>query len=145
MGEAKKRRMALRFAPPEDLRFPAWAAPFLEHVSSLVWNELQSDGTARGYRNVQTSMTVLFSGLIEADGKRWLHVSFAHTEDRLLPTWDELKLVKETFIGKHKKAVQVFPCEAEYVNVNPYCLHLWHCLDGDGLPDFTAGRPKGQI
>jgi hypothetical protein len=88
-------------------------------------------------------MTVIFSGMVEADGKRWLHVSCAH--GNRLPSWDDLKLVKETFIGRDRKAVQVFPSQEEYVNVNPYCLHLWHCLDGDGLPDFTSGRPKGHI
>ena len=90
-------------------------------------------------------MTVIVSGRIELDGRPWLHVSFAH--GRHLPSWEELRLVKDAFIGKGKQAVQVLPAEAKHVNFNPYCLHLWHCasLRGDGLPDFTDGLPEGLL
>lgn len=27
----------------------------------------------------------------------------------------------------------------KHVNKHPYCLHLWSCLDGPVLPDFTRG------
>ncbi len=77
----------------------------------------------------------------ESDGKRWMHVSLSRP-DRL-PTWEDLKLVKSTLIGKDKLAIQVLPPEAEYVNTHPYCLHLWHCLDGRAVPDFRGAA--GQI
>lgn len=32
--------------------------------------------------------------------------------------------------------------EDKYINLHPTCLHLWHCLDGDVVPDFARG---GQI
>jgi len=27
---------------------------------------------------------------------------------------------------------------AKHVNIHPGVLHVWHCLDGDVTPDFTA-------
>jgi len=33
----------------------------------------------------------------------------------------------------------VVPPRSQYVNINPTVLHLWVCLDGDVLPDFTHG------
>lgn len=73
-----------------------------------------------------------------ADGKRWLHFSMSG-EDRL-PTWDELVETKEAFLGTEVKAIQVIPPRSQYVNLNPYVLHLWVAVNGDdGLPDFTRG------
>ena len=33
----------------------------------------------------------------------------------------------------------VFPERKFHVNIHPFCLHLWCCLDGDGLPEFSHG------
>lgn len=55
-----------------------------------------------------------------------------------LPSWKDLRDVKDVFIG-NRKAIQVFPVAAEYVNIHPNVLHLFACLDDDGLPDFTSG------
>jgi hypothetical protein len=128
-----------------DYLFPAWAQPYVDAVPVLVFEQIAADETSRAFRHVLTGMTVIVSGLIEADGKPWLHVSCAY--HNRLPSWDDLKLVKEAFIGKDKQAVQIFPGVSKYVNFHPNCLHLWHCASrrGDGLPDFTVGRPEGLI
>jgi len=78
------------------------------------------------------------SVLIELDNKPWLHVSISR-RDRI-PSYEELVFAKETLIGKSKKAIQVFPADEEHVNQHPFCLHLWRCLQGDPLPDFTRGN-----
>lgn len=83
-------------------------------------------------------LTVIISQKIEGDYKRWLHVSVAH--QKRLPTWEELRMVKDLFIGKDKKAFQILPSEDNYVNIHPYCLHLFCCLDDDGLPEFSGFR-----
>lgn len=70
----------------------------------------------------------------ELDGKFWLHVSVSRA-DRL-PSWGDLTEVKDAFIGRDKLAVQVLPRKADYVNCHEFCLHLFHCLDGDPCPDF---------
>ena len=79
---------------------------------------------------------VVLAGVGLWEGKRWLHVSCSHKNK--MPSWKELKEVKEKFIGD-RKAIQIFPIKSEYVNIMPNCLHLWACLDDDGLPDFTKG------
>ena len=94
-----------------------------------------SDGAA--FTNKVSGLRVITSAAREADGKRWLHVSCSHA-DRI-PEYEELKLVKEVFIGRDRKAIQVFASEKEHVNLNSFVLHLWCCLDGDPLPDFTRG------
>ena len=79
-------------------------------------------------------LRVMISGGVYGDGRRWLHLSVSHRER--VPDWDELKAVKSEFMGDRAHAVQVFPPKDQWVNDHPYCLHLWHCLDGEPLPDF---------
>lgn len=76
-------------------------------------------------------------GIGEWDGQTWLHVSLSHPNR--IPSYGELKRCKECFVGKDKKAIQVFPPESEHVNINENCLHLWHRMDADCIPDFTKG------
>lgn len=61
-------------------------------------------------------------GQFEYEGDRWLHVSCSHKNK--LPKWKEFLEIKNIFVGKDKKAIQIFPKQAEYVNIMPYCLHL---------------------
>jgi hypothetical protein len=89
----------------------------------------------RRYRRTD-GFTVLASVQRQRDGQRWLHVSFSRP-DRL-PSWEELKEVKQIFIGRERTAIQVIPRDSEYVNVHPYCLHLWTCLDSEVVPDFAV-------
>ena len=109
------------------------AADLVPSVLPSFWHVIDrvSDGVA--YRST-AGMTVICSGSVERDGRRWLHVSVARP-DRL-PTWSELTEVKDLFIGARRKAIQVLPAVEEYINAHPNCLHLWSCLDEDGLPDF---------
>jgi hypothetical protein len=92
---------------------------------------------AGGFIHPQRHLGALFSVEREADGKRWIHVSVSH-RDRL-PTWDELRGVKDWLLGRDRWAIQILPVESEYVNVHPYVLHLWHCLDGAVVPDMRHG------
>jgi hypothetical protein len=84
------------------------------------------DHRGKGYR-------VLISGSVKGE-RRWIHLSFSRG-DRV-PDWEELKAVKSRFLGDDALAIQVFPPKEEWVNVHPYCLHLWSCVDGSPLPDF---------
>jgi hypothetical protein len=67
-------------------------------------------------------------------GERWWHVSMAR--QARLPSWDDLRRVKDVFIGKNRQAVSVLPDERQYVNHHPFCLHLWCNLDRDLVPDM---------
>jgi hypothetical protein len=75
------------------------------------------------------------------DGKLWAHLSVSLV-DRL-PSWKELRWCKEYFLGD-RRAIQVLPPRAEYVNLHPFVLHLYAPLEHEPIPDFrgidSAGR-----
>lgn len=108
---------------------PAILPPNWEIVSKV------EDGAC--FRNFYKKMIVIVSCSKELDGKNWLHVSCSRSTR--LPAWEELSEVKEIFIGANKTALQLLPAKDKHVNIHNYCLHLWHCLDGDVTPDFTRG------
>lgn len=125
----------------------AWLRPFLSPVLPKGWerfpgNESGNAGSwrAAGAAGAGRGLAVILSGAVELDGRRWIHVSVSR-RDRV-PSYEDLALIKRVFIGRDKRALQLFVPEAEHVNVHRFCLHLWHCLDGDGLPDFRA---QGQV
>lgn len=92
------------------------------------------------YRQAKTGMNVIVSVMREEDEQRWLHVSLAYKTR--LPSWDDIKMVKSIFIGDNRFAYQVFPPVDQYVNLHPFVLHLWSCVDveaGAVLPDFRGG------
>lgn len=75
-------------------------------------------------------------GEFDHEGEKWLHVSCSHKNK--LPKWKELQEVKDIFIGKTRKGIQVFPPESKHVNIMNFCLHIWSNLDRDVLPDFES-------
>jgi hypothetical protein len=97
------------------------------------------DENIDGYRfaNERDKQTVIISWSRELDGKMWVHFSMACAAR--VPSWDEFKNAKEIFLGVESKAIQVIPPRSEYVNINPRVLHLFVCLEGNPLPDFTRG------
>jgi hypothetical protein len=116
-----------------------WAVDLVRAIGTpLAWT-VHRDPVLH-YRKIADTLMVVLSARREADGRRWLHVSFSRPSK--LPSWDDLREVKNTFVGKDRRAIQVLPPESEYVNIHDYCLHLWCCLDGDPLPDF---RYEGQL
>jgi hypothetical protein len=46
---------------------------------------------------------------------------------------------KDMFLGRERLALHLFVPRSQHVHLHPYCLHLWCCLDGDPVPDFTNG------
>ena len=119
----------------------AWLAPFLRPTLPPQWQPWTSaeTGNGRGWRartSIGAGLAVMLSGAVELDGRRWVHVSLSR-RDRM-PSYDDMALVKRVFIGADRKAVQVFPQRREHYSLHEFCLHLWHCVDGDGLPDFRA-------
>ena len=91
----------------------------------------------------KAGLRVLASHAREADGMLWLHVSVSRS-DRI-PSWDDLKVIRTVFIGDDRLALQVFPPKEEWINLHPYCLHLWAPLGHNPIPDFRheAQTPDG--
>lgn len=86
------------------------------------------------------SLRVICTARTENDGKRWMHVSYSRRVR--LPSYEDSCLVKEVFIGRDKLALALHVPESQHVNIHPNVLHLWHCMDGDPVPDF---RVEGQV
>lgn len=68
----------------------------------------------------------------------WLHVSTSR-KDRL-PSWEDLRDVKNLFVGLDRRAIQILPPQAEYVNMHPNVLHLWAPVGHEPLPDFRDAK-----
>lgn len=89
------------------------------------------------YASKSRGLVVIQSTSVELDGKLWLHTSYSRK--KRIPTYEDTQFIKKYFIGDDKKAIAIYPKIEEHVNIMPYCLHLWSCLEDDSLPDFTHG------
>jgi hypothetical protein len=74
----------------------------------------------------------------------WAHLSMSAMAAKRVPSWEELRWCKEYFLGD-RKALQVLPPRAEYVNLNPHVLHLYAPLERDPLPDFRGIDSGGRL
>jgi len=103
------------------------------------WNKIQPPPGAQfvgqeWFRSPDGLLVCFTADNLQGDGKTWLHVSMSRQQK--IPTYDDMAKVKRIFIGPERQAVQIFPMHDRHVNIHPYCLHLWCCIEGDGLPDF---------
>jgi hypothetical protein len=115
-----------------------WMRAFRPDPVPAGWR-LKRDGLDGAAYEHRSDLFVIFSGNREADGRRWLHLSASHR--RRVPTWDELAAVKEAFLGPDRYAAIVFPPRDKWVDLHPYCLHLWSPLDGGWvMPEFSSVR-----
>lgn len=116
-------------SPCED-----WQPPL---VLPADWRREPNFGPAAHYES-GGGMRVLITKEMHEDEKVrvWVHLSVSRPTR--LPSWEDLKQVKDLFIGRDKMAFQALPPASEYVNVHQNCLHLWYCLDGNPLPSFGS-------
>ena len=114
--------------------------PLSEYIPRVLpdgWTVLQPFGDGNAYRH-RCGLRAIVTTADFPDGREWMHVSVSR-EDRL-PSWDDLKFAKSTFVGDARYAYQVFPPASRHVNIHDFCLHLWVPLTGQlPLPDFTRG------
>lgn len=61
--------------------------------------------------------------VIASDECDWDHVSVS-LQDRC-PTWEEMCEIKDIFFGEKVIAIQIHPSDTDYINIHPYCLHIW--------------------
>jgi hypothetical protein len=100
------------------------ARPFLAgpgSVDGAAWDEKPGrDGAKRKGLRVIATLDVPPA----AHGAQpLLHVSLSLPGS--LPSWRQVKLVKDALYGPGVDAVMVLPREADYVNVHPTTFHLW--------------------
>ena len=82
--------------------------------------------------------------IIASDGAGWEHVSVSLPHRT--PTWDEMCFIKELFWDDDDVVVQYHPARKDYVNLHPYCLHLWRPLPSQGelpVPESILVGPQG--
>lgn len=115
-------------------------------LRSLAWVEQRARHgipDQRLFVKVTRDLEAIVSGMWHPhDDRFWLHVSAVGRSTTfppvaVLPTWDQLREIKQTFIGDERRAYQVLPRASEYVNLHPATLHLWCCLTEDVIPDFA--------
>jgi hypothetical protein len=121
-------------------------------MADLAPRTLQANVRSTGdYANAQMYTVrldgVRLSVILEAecvDGALWGHLSVCAQQPKRVPSWDELRWCKAYFLGD-RKAVQILPPRAEYVNEHPNVLHLYAALEADPLPDFRGVDSRGRI
>ena len=96
------------------------------------WSEVSC---GRGWRNKKKKLLVVASVKRHEDKKLWIHVSASNP--KRVPNYAELDYVKRHWIGNDMYAVQVFPPSTSKINIAVHALHLWACLDGWPLPEFS--------
>lgn len=77
-------------------------------------------------------------------GAGWDHVSVSFR--KRTPTWEEMAEVKRMFFYPEEVCVEYHPPESEYVNLYPYCLHLWR-FQQPGMPmppRWMVGPRQGE-
>lgn len=57
----------------------------------------------------------------------WEHVSVS-LKSRC-PIWDEMCFIKDLFWKEEECVMQYHPPKSIYVNIHPYCLHLWRPIN----------------
>lgn len=62
---------------------------------------------------------------IASDGMGWDHVSITVLNSKRCPSWEEMCYIKNMFWSEEDCVVQYHTSKENYVNVHPYCLHLW--------------------
>lgn len=83
--------------------------------------------------------TVIFSY-----GGGWDHVSVSFRNR--CPTWEEMQEIKMMFFYPDEVCFQYHPAESKYVNIHPYCLHIWRPQKAEipTPPSWMVGARKGQ-
>jgi hypothetical protein len=104
---------SIRRPGPVEVLPPGWAE---RPGHGPVARESKTYVSAGGLRVIHSLDTL-------ADGSTWDHLSVSRIG--LLPSWDDLVMVKEVFIGCEREALQLFPKRSEYINVCEFCLHIW--------------------
>lgn len=82
--------------------------------------------------------------VVFSNGGGWDHVSVSFSNR--CPTWEEMSEVKRMFFLPEEVAVEYHPAGSEYVNMFPYCLHIWRCQNQDipTPPSWMVGAKEGQ-
>lgn len=90
-----------------------------------------------------------FFQVVASDGDDWDHVSITIKTQtgelvKRCPKWNEMCKIKEMFFEDDEEVMQFHPKKEDYVDVHPYCLHLWRPqkLKIPSPPSYMVGYTK---
>lgn len=83
-------------------------------------------------------LRVLVSIDDRGEAGRWLHSSLSYASR--LPGWADVRRVHEVIHGD-RIVIQVLPPREHWLNVMPFCLHLFERLDANTVPDGLWRHP----
>jgi hypothetical protein len=88
----------------------------------------------------------LWTGTVICSYDFWDHVSVAPSKKRIIPSWDDMCMIKDIFFKEDEAVIQIHPPKNQYVNNMPNCLHLWRWNEGEMIlpPSFMVGMRVGQ-
>jgi hypothetical protein len=126
---------------PETPAMPRWNQIEKLGKNWTLQNQIKArpDERINIYINRNLGYTVALS-IDDIGPHTWLHVSLTRSDSQM-PSYRDLKNLKDTFIGPDLTAVQIFPPADQHVNAHETCLHLWACLDAEILPDPIVRKP----
>lgn len=87
-----------------------------------------------GWANIGRSLAAA-PQVVWSFGGGWDHVSVSFPNR--CPTWEEMCRIKEIFFREDECCVEYHPPRSEYVNIHPYCLHIWRPQHADILTPPT--------
>lgn len=137
-------------------RFPVITGPIIQRAMKRGWQLLKEGKDGAEFRNPSLvvgkktrDVHVIVSVSREMDGRVWVHLSVSvifrkmgietpSYEVVVLPAWSTVCVARDDFLGPEAKAVMVLAPKSEHVNIEDV-HHIWHCPEGEGLPDFTRG------
>ena len=98
-----------------------------------------------GFRGT-ISMPTWIGSFICSHGGGWDHVSVAPYKKNVMPTWNDMCMIKDVFWNDDEAVIEIHPQKSEYVNNLDNCLHLWSCYYREMVlpPSCFVGYKEGQ-
>lgn len=92
------------------------------------------------------AMPTWVGSIIVSHGCGWNHTSVSPTKRRIMPSWEDMKILKDIVFKDEDAVYQIIPPKSQYVNNLDNCLHLWECYYKPMLlpPSCLVGLRDGQ-
>ncbi len=113
----------------------------IERFRILAWSDASYGNN--GAFHIKRGSTYL--RVIASDGEGWDHVSVSLPTR--CPTWEEMSFVKRLFFHDEECVMQLHPPASQWINFNPFCLHLWRPQDATipQPPTWMVGPAPSEI
>lgn len=92
------------------------------------------------------AMPTWTGSVICSHGAGWNHVSVSPFKKNIMPSYNDMRMIKDIFWNEDEVAIHIFPAKADYVNNVENCLHLWESYHKEQPlpPSCLVGIRQGQ-